>query len=172
MDVPKNLAEKVGGTGCGLLIIGLSIVVIVLLIMHYKMEGFTANTVGISRMGSDQGFGQEGYIAIKGDKERMDAAPADPNAGYYRQAGLSDAPSVGSVTLQGCQVSSALNADPYSWLYQAVAQGTSAQAAANAAAAAPTHPGRPAAPAAGKEGMSDASLGLAMAGGNAKQMRL
>jgi hypothetical protein len=163
MDVFKNIGEKLGAGWCGLLIVGLSIAVLVLLIVCVTKEGFTSNTV--LQQDSDQDF-YEGYISMGAPrqvpKRNVEGQTDKPGSSYFRQVTGAGAPTLGSVTLQGCTVSPMLNADPWQWQYNVIQDG--APAATVSASG-----GSPAAPQEGMKALNDAHLGLAMAGGSARR---
>ncbi len=136
------------------------VVLLVLLVVLKRGEKFTANTV--RQQDSDQDFYREKYMNIEGQQDRAGSLFAAQNA---------DAPQLGRVNVKDCQVSELANADPWLWMYNGIQQSQAAEQGK-------------AAPALGlgalqntqflpsallkKEGMSDAELGAAMAGGDAK----
>lgn len=134
----------------GYAVVALSVVVVILLLvlMLRPSEKFTANTVRMQD--SDQDFYRERYINLEGQQDRAGSAFADANG---------DLPQVGRIELANCQVSEMANADPWLWMYQGLKGNASTSAAPGALLNT-------------KEGMSDAELGAAMAGGNAKTGRV
>lgn len=148
----------------GWALVALALVVVVLLVLLWRKpaapEKFTANTV--RQQDSDQDFYREKYINLEGQQDR---------AGSYFAANNADLPQLGRIDLKDCKVSELANADPYLWMYQGLQAGQAAEAGKAApalGAGALMNTSFLPAGLAKKEGMSDAELGAAMAGGDAK----